>query len=129
MNDIIINMKPINYIINDKMDKKEDNTIEKKIIEDINNKEVENIFEFNICRKKYENEKNENIEIIFDSNNSNKQYDIFKNSLLNLNDLPQKQEITKIIDNESCEKIVNIPNRIYKKSILSKPFHEITKNY
>jgi len=128
MKDIIFNMKPINYIINNKIDKKENNNIEKKFMEKINNKKEENIFDFNICKQKYQdNEKNENIEIVFGGNNNKvEQYNLFKDSLLNLNDLPQKQKKVMIIDNENYEKIVSIPNRIYKKSVLSKPLHEIT---
>lgn len=131
MKDIIFNMKPINYIINNKIDKKENNNIEKKFIEKINNKKEENLFDFNICKQKYEdNKKSENIEIVFDGNNNKfEQYNIFKDSLLNFDNLPQKQEKPITIDNENYEKIVNIPNRIYKKSVLSKPFHEITKDY
>jgi len=131
MKDIIFKMKPINYIINNKIDKKENNNIEKKLIENKNkNKQEENIFVFDICKQKYEdNVKNENIEIIFGGNdNKVLQYNLFKDSLLNLNNLPQKQK--KIIENyENYEKIVNIPNKIYKKSVLSKPLHEITFMY
>ena len=60
-------------------------------IEEEKEKKKENDFDFNICRQNYENnEKNDNIEIIFNNNNKETQYNLFRDSLLNLNDLPQK---------------------------------------
>ena len=129
MKDIIFNMKPINYILNDKIDKKENNDIEKKFIEKINNKKEENPFDFDICRQKYQdNQDNSHIEIIFSNNNKTQQYNNFKESLFNLNDLPQKEEKIITKNNDISEKIIDIPNKIYRKSVLSKPFSEITKD-
>jgi hypothetical protein len=127
MKDIIINMKPINYIINEKIDKKENNNVDDKLSKNIIEKK-EDIFEFNICHQKYQNNQdNSNIDIVFSNDNKTQQYNVFKDSLINLNNLPQKQKKIVTIDENNHEKIVNIPNKIYKKSVLSKPFHEINK--
>ena len=129
MKDIIINMKPINYILNDKIDKKENNNIEKKFIKKINNKKEENIFDFNICKQKYEDDQdNSHIEIVFSNDNKTDQYNNFKGSLFNFNNLPQKEEKIITKNNNVSEKIIDIPNKIYRKSVLSKPFSEITKD-
>tara|TARA_B110001454_G_scaffold218174_2_gene245462 strand:- start:1514 stop:2968 length:1455 start_codon:yes stop_codon:yes gene_type:complete len=129
MKDIIINMKPINYILNNKIDKKENNNIEKKFIEKKNNKKEENIFDFNICKQKYEdNQDNSHIEIVFSNDNKTDQYNNFRCSLFNFNNLPQKEEKIITKNNNVSEKTIDIPNKIYRKSVLSKPFSEITKD-
>jgi len=133
MKDIIINMKPINYIINNKIDKKENTDINHKLIDNINdineNNKSNDIFGFDICTEKYQKTKQEEtIEIVFGNNNNAIQYDNFKNSLINMNDLPQKQQKIITENNDHYEKTIAIPNNIYIKSILSKPFQEIIKD-
>ena len=134
MKDIIINMKPINYIINDKISKKENTNINQKIIDindkNDNNKSMEdNVFGFDICTQKYEScKKEESINIVFGNNKSGEQYDNFKQSLFNLNDLPMKQQKIITKNHNNHDKTIPIPNKIYMKSVLSKPFQEIIKD-
>ena len=121
-------MKPIKYILNNKIDKKENNNIEKKLNNN-NTKKEENPFDFDICRQKYQdNQDNSHIEIVFSNDNKTHQYNNFKDSLFNLNNLPQKEEKIITKNNDISEKIIDIPNKIYRKIVLSKPFSEITKD-
>ena len=133
MKDILINMKPIKYIINNKIDKKENTDVNQKMI-DINNKNdnmksnEQTLFEFDICKQKYEsNQREETIDIVFNNNKTGIQYDNFKD-FLNMNDLPTKQKKIITENHNDCDKTISIPNKIYIKSVLSKPFQEIIKN-
>jgi hypothetical protein len=135
MEDIIINMKPINYIINNKIDKKENTDINEKITKinqqnnDNKTKELD-VFEFNICTNRYQdNQREETIDIVFGNNKNAIQYDNFKESLaLNMNDLPMKQEKIITENHNHHDKTIPIPKKIYMKSVLSKPFQEIIKD-
>lgn len=138
INDIIIKMKPINYIINDIDKKKEniniENIINKNNIIEKKNNINDDILSYNITLDKYSNTEKNEIEIEIDDNSNTKitQYSLFKNFLFDENNIPliDNNKINKNIkdENNSILKNISIPNNIYNKSILSKPFKDIIKN-
>lgn len=135
LKDIVINMKPINYVITDTSNKKISNTNVEHIIKDDNNHSNNNdIYDigFDIDINKYKN--NDEVEIVFE-NNQNKdldKYQLFKNFIDDDSNIPLKQdniEKKKEDDNSFFSfKNVPIPDKIYKKTILNKPFNDIIKN-
>ena len=139
-NDILLKMKPINYIITDSTSKQIVNTNvnqvlqkieknEKKIIKNNNSNDIS--FDINIHKYNDDNKSNE-IEIKFNNNNNQDKYQLFKNFIDDFNILPTKNN--QVFDdddddnnNSIPDKNINIPKKIYQKSLLAKPFDNITK--
>lgn len=140
-NDIIINMKPVNYIIND-INKPTINTNVDQIIDKIDNLNIKNqndnndiLYDINIHKYNDNSDSPTEIEIQFDNNKNNNQekYQLFKNFIDNFDVLPIKNN--NIFDDDNYDnndnnfhkKNINIPDKIYKKTLLNKPFDDITK--
>jgi len=137
-NDILIKMKPINYILDD-TNKKISNTNVSQLITDENksnnkndNIEINDDFLYNINIQKYNDDKPTEIDIEFNTNNQKNidKYQLFKNFINDFNILPLKNEQNIKESNNEVMKIkdINIPKKIYQKTVLNKPFKDIIKN-
>lgn len=131
LKDIVINMKPINYIITDTTDKKITNTNVENIKEEPKPPVDEIVFD--ITTQKYE-DKDDVVEIVFDENKNKDidKYSLFKSFIDDESNIPLKQEKPEKKPEEDTSffsfKNVSIPEKIYKKSLLNKPFNDIIKN-
>lgn len=134
LKDIVINMKPINYIITDTTNKEISNTNVNSIINEDKDIQEPNddLIDFDINIHKYK--ENNEVEIIIE-NNTNKDFDkyqLFKNFIDDDSNIPLKEDNieNKKEDDTSLFsfKNVNIPDKIYKKTILNKHFQDIIKN-
>lgn len=127
LKDIVVNMKPINYIITDSSNKEITNTNVEQFIqqEPVNG---QNEIGFDIDIHKYK--ENDTVEIVFDNTKNKEQdkYSLFK-EFMNDN-IPLKEPIEKEKEESSFFSLKNvlIPDKIYKKSVLNKPFNDIIKN-
>lgn len=139
-NDIILKMKPINYILNNTSDSKIVNTNVNDVVKNIENiqlnKDSTDDISFDINIHKYDDKnKSNDIEITFNNNQNQDKYQLFKNFIDDFNDLPLKNN--NIFDddddddnnhnNDDINKNINIPQKIYQKSLINKPFDNITK--
>jgi hypothetical protein len=112
-------MKPINYI-DDKIDKKENTNVESICSNNDENNNNDNMMIFDICNDKYNN-KNQEIKIEV---NDNPKYNIFQKILFSDN-LPNQMAKTHVINHDMYEKSISIPQKILKKSKMSKPYKEV----
>lgn len=129
LKDIVINMKPINYVISDTNKKISNTNVDKIVNESPPIKEFDELG-FDIDVNKYDNPTNE-VEIEFDKKNKDiDKYQLFKSFIDDDSNLPLKD--TSFVKEENntynSMKNIDIPNKIYKKTILNKPFNDIVKN-
>ena len=134
LKDIVINMKPINYVITDSSNKKITNTNVEHIIQKNEPKiEETNDFGFDIDIHKYNN-KNDEVEIVFETNKNKDldKYQVLKNFMDDESLIPLKTDYMEKDDKTSDSsffslKNVSIPDKIYKKTVLNKPFNDSLK--
>lgn len=138
LKDIVINMKPINYVITDTNKKISNTNINQIINNDGNNKisnkieQIDDGFSYDIDVNKYNTEVviDNSVEIEFKQNKDLDKYQIFKNFMDDELNIPLKEDninLDKKIEPPISLKNINIPDKIYKKSILNKPFNDIVK--
>lgn len=133
LKDIVINMKPINYVITDTNKKITNTNIENIVKTPTKEKQInkDDYIGFDIDINKY-NDNSNVVEIEFDKKNKDiDKYQLFKSFIDDDSNVPLKDtSFTKEkITNDILLKNINIPDKIYKKSVLNKPFNNIVKDF